>query len=276
MKLKSLIIHIALLTTLANAQVGINTSTPNSNSVLELNSHFSSGNYGGFMPPKLTIAERDAIPVTVADDGLMAYVSGFAAGERCLQLFNGSKLTWESIQCFEVPSVPLVVWLETMGNPSATTNATTYTGYSTLPASTFTSGSSTKPTVASTAPVSSTIGGSGAGHLFFTGGANRELIIGGINVSSYTGPLKLELLIYKALDTGTGSELVITYFNSTTSSWIPVTVTDLPTGTGTGGIWYSRTISLTVPNSITQISFSRTAAAGGPDYRIDDIKITRP
>lgn len=274
MKKTLLLLGFVLFATIGQAQVGINTTTPSSNSALEVNSRFSGGTYGGFMPPKLTIAQRDAIAVTSADDGLMAYVSGFTSGERCLQIYNGVKAVWESIKCFDAAN-PVVVWSETMGSPASATNATTYTGYDTYGTSTFTSASSTKPTVSNVAPTSNITGASGAGFILFTGAANRDLTIGGINVSSYTGPLTLQLLMYKgASTTSTGSELTIEYFS--VGTWYNVTVTNLPTGTGTDNTWYSRTLSINVPNTITQLRFTRTSAGGGPEFRIDDIKIIRP
>jgi len=274
MKKTLLLLGFVLFATIGQAQVGINTTTPSSNSALEVNSRFSGGTYGGFMPPKLTIAQRDAIAVTSADDGLMAYVSGFPSGERCLQLYNGAKAVWESIKCFDAAN-PVVVWSETMGVGAGSTDANTYTGYDTYGTSIFSSGSSTKPKVTATAPTSSTISGaSGAGYISFPA-ANRDLTIGGINVSSYTGPLTLQLLIYKgASTTSTGSELLIEYFSA--GSWYNVSVATLPTGTGTENTWYSRVLSLSIPNTITQLRFTRTSASGGPELRIDDIKIIRP
>ena len=83
MKKLLLLLNIVLLVATGNAQVGINTTTPGTNSVLELNSLFSGGTYGGFMPPRITSAQRDGIAVTAADDGLIAYVT-FSDGSRCL------------------------------------------------------------------------------------------------------------------------------------------------------------------------------------------------
>lgn len=276
MKKNLLLLFCLGIISITSAQVGINTTTPSSNAVLELKSQFSGGNYGGFMPPRITTTQRDAIAVTSSDDGLMAYVT-FSDGTRCLQVYNGAKNAWESVKCFD-PANPVVAWVETMGVGTGSTSAITYTGYDTYGTSSFSSTSSTKPTVTSstsTGPVSNTTGASGAGYLYFASAANRDLTIGGINVSSYTAPLTLQLLIFKgASTTATGSELVIEYFSL--GSWYNVSISDLPTGTGTDNTWYSRVLTTALPNTVTQLRFSRTSASGGPEYRIDDIKIIKP
>ncbi|MDP2161363.1 MAG: hypothetical protein Q8K02_12820 [Flavobacterium sp.] len=95
------------------AQVGINTTTPNPNAVLDVHSAFAGGGYGGFMPPKVTLAQRNSIVTTAADDGLLVYVS-FPSGNRCLQLFNGATLVWEDLKCFDGP--PSVTQLRIFGD----------------------------------------------------------------------------------------------------------------------------------------------------------------
>jgi len=109
---KFFILFFCLVLAGVQAQVGINTTTPNPNAVLHVNSHFGGSQYGGFMPPKVTLDERNSIPVTAADDGLMLYVS-YPNGDRCLQLFNGASLTWGNINCFQVPvSTPGTIFFE--------------------------------------------------------------------------------------------------------------------------------------------------------------------
>lgn len=279
MKKIVLFLNIVLLAIAGNAQTGINTIIPGTSSVLEVNSLFSDGTYGGFMPPRITQAQRNTMAMTLANDGLIAYVT-FPDGTRCLQVYNGATSTWKSIKCLD----PIVAWSESLGTPGSSTSVNTYTGYDNYATATYNSSSSTPPQVKIVAPLSSTItGGSGGGYLFFTQASDRQLIISGINVTSYAAPLALKLLIFKestpsvaAAQSATGSELIIDYYNSATTSWsTAVTVTDLPTGTGTQDTWYERTLSTTVPNTITQIRFTRTTAGGGPVYRIDDIKIIK-
>ncbi|MDP2161364.1 MAG: hypothetical protein Q8K02_12825 [Flavobacterium sp.] len=102
------------------AQVGINTAVPSPNAALDVG--VSSDRIGGFMPPSVTEAQRDAIPVTAADDGLMLYVT-VPCGNRRLQLFNGAALAWEDVMSW---AVPYKVW--DFGNDGATWPATTGIG----------------------------------------------------------------------------------------------------------------------------------------------------
>lgn len=83
------------------AQVGINTAQPNPNAALEVG--VSADKIGGFMPPTVTEAQRDAIPVTAADDGLLLYVKD-PCGNRSLQLFDGVALAWEDVMSWPVAS----------------------------------------------------------------------------------------------------------------------------------------------------------------------------
>src|SRR6478672_1303478 len=209
------------------AQVGINTTSPSSNAVLDLNSNMGS-TYGGFLPPRMTVTQRDSMTLTSADDGMMAYVSGFSNGDRCLQLFNGQTLAWETIQCFSAPSAtPGVAFLETVGAPAATTLISVYEAANGFDndACTFSSSSSPEADVRTTTP-STTTGASGTGNIFFSASGARSLLITGINVSAYTAPLTLQLLIYKGTTGTTGSELTIEYSTNGTT-WTDVTINTL-------------------------------------------------
>lgn len=90
-----------LFVQIISAQVGINTANPNPNAALEVASDAAT-KIGGFMPPTVSIEQRNAIPVTAADDGLMVYVK-VPCGNRRLQLFNGVLLKWEDVLSMEVP-----------------------------------------------------------------------------------------------------------------------------------------------------------------------------
>jgi len=128
------------------AQVGINTTTPNPNAVLHIESHFGGGNYGGFMPPRVTLAQRNSIPVTSAEDGLILYVT-LPSGERCLQLFNGATLTWENINCFGIPPFSGTVFFESMGIVTTSTNISAHhlnLGFDNSTTTTFSSTTSTQ------------------------------------------------------------------------------------------------------------------------------------
>jgi hypothetical protein len=260
---------IVLFITVGNAQVGINTTTPSSNSVLELKSQFSGGNYGGFMPPRITEVQRNSIAVTAADDGLIAYVS-FPNGDRCLQLYDGVTSTWVSIKCVTVPVVPVTVFYEPVNNASTNTPVTSFTGFSNYGVCSF-----TKPYYSTVAPVNNTnpSTGSGTGNFYLQAGNNRSFGISGINVTAYTAPFTLSILIFKSTQASTGSELLIEYYNGATlMGTLPIT--NLPTGAGTENLWYQRTLATNITN-ITEIRFS-VASSNTCDFRIDDIKITNP
>ena len=63
---KIIIVYFALLTALVNAQVGINTSTPDASAALDVES-----TTGGFLPPRMTQAQREAISSPA--NGLIVY-----------------------------------------------------------------------------------------------------------------------------------------------------------------------------------------------------------
>lgn len=256
-------------------QVGINTTSPNPNAVLDVHSAFNGGGFGGFLPPRVTLAQRNLIPVTAADDGLMAYVT-LADGSRCLQLFNGATLMWEDVKCFDGPPFSGRVFFESMGN--VTTNSTISAhhanlGFDNSATCIFTSTSSTQSQVRASLPLSNVIpSASGGGYVFFTPNANRNFIIENITLSAYTGPLTLKLLIYKSTNDSNGSELTIEY-SSDGLVWTNISVSNLPTGTGTV-TWHERTLSTTIPNTIKFLRFVRGGTP--PEFRIDDIEIIVP
>lgn len=75
------------------SQVGINTTTPSSAAVLEVSSSSDNVNFGGFMPPRVSPTERDDIPVTAADEGLMVYVINPPISQ--LQIWDG--IAWQTL-----------------------------------------------------------------------------------------------------------------------------------------------------------------------------------
>lgn len=275
MKTKLILLFFLVCAIFSSAQVGINTTTPNTSSVLDLNSHLGGTNYGGFMPPRVTLAQRDLIPVSAAQDGLIVYTA-YPGGLRCLQLYNGSIMAWENITCFGIPPVIGTVFFESMGNVTTNTNIATHwanSGFDNSATCTFSYTTSTQPQVRNTLPSAPTIpGASGSGNLYFAN-ANRDFIISGIDLTAHAGPLTLQLLIHKSTLASNGSELTIDYYDGATMTWVDVTISNLPTGTGTVN-WYERVLSTTVPNTIQRIRFSR--ATSGPEFRIDDIEIINP
>ncbi len=77
------------------SQVGINTTTPSPAAVLDINSSSGPSFFGGLMPPKVTMAQRDLIPVSAADDGLLVYVIDNT--NRFLQIYDGVDDVWRTI-----------------------------------------------------------------------------------------------------------------------------------------------------------------------------------
>jgi hypothetical protein len=256
-------------------QVGVNTTTPNPNAVLDVHSAFSGGGFGGFLPPRVTLAQRNMIPVTATDDGLMAYVT-LADGSRCLQLFNGATLVWEDVKCFEAAPFSGRVFFESMGNVTTNTPITTHhanLGFDNSATCIFSSTTSTQAQVRASLPSSDVIPtASGGGNVFFTLNANRNFIIDNIDVTAYSGPLTLKLLIHKSTVDSNGSELTIEY-SSDGIVWTNISVSNLPTGTGTS-TWHERTLSTTIPNTIKLLRFVRGGTL--PEFRIDDIEIIVP
>tara|TARA_R110000850_G_scaffold268138_1_gene399431 strand:+ start:31510 stop:32397 length:888 start_codon:yes stop_codon:yes gene_type:complete len=93
-KIMRLIISIFFVLCAINgfSQVGINTTTPSAASVIDIQS--SNGtNFGGFLPPRVDLAERDLIPVTAADEGMLVYVINPPNSQ--LQIWDGT--AWRTL-----------------------------------------------------------------------------------------------------------------------------------------------------------------------------------
>ena len=90
-KIKKTILTIVTLTfmgsSIANAQVGIGTTTPDAAAVLDLTSTTQ-----GLLPPRMTAAQRDAIATPV--QGLMVYCTNCGSNGEA-QLYNGA--AWVNI-----------------------------------------------------------------------------------------------------------------------------------------------------------------------------------
>ncbi|MFC7357151.1 hypothetical protein ACFQO1_05605 [Jejudonia soesokkakensis] len=89
----------------SKGQVGINTITPSNAAVLEVASSHDGINFGGFMPPKVTLAQRALIPVGVLDDGLLIYLIN--GTERCIQMYNAGDTVWENVYCQPINERPV-------------------------------------------------------------------------------------------------------------------------------------------------------------------------
>ncbi|HET8887086.1 MAG TPA: lamin tail domain-containing protein [Salinimicrobium sp.] len=85
-------------------QVGINTNDPSPASVLDVNST-NGVSYGGFLPPRVNTAQRDAIAVSADDDGLMIYL--IEGSERCVQIYDAVLDVWDNVYCMPVNDKPV-------------------------------------------------------------------------------------------------------------------------------------------------------------------------
>ena len=84
------VLMIALaITTSSNAQVGIGVSTANINQSAQLDVVSTTK---GFLPPRMTEADRNLIPVTSASAGLIVYCKNCGANGE-MQYYNGSSWT---------------------------------------------------------------------------------------------------------------------------------------------------------------------------------------
>ncbi|CAM3425571.1 hypothetical protein FLLO111716_09630 [Flavobacterium longum] len=95
--MKQILLWLLLVAEISFAQVGINTTTPSPASVLEVKSSSNNVNFGGMLPPRVTVAQRNTIPITAADDGMLIMLADGTT--RCLQIYNGIAGTWENIYC---------------------------------------------------------------------------------------------------------------------------------------------------------------------------------
>ncbi len=99
---------IPIFTSLASfAQVGIGTTTPSPASMLEVSSEANDGSFRGLMPPRLTVAQRDLIPVTANDAGLLIFINDVVASIYGLQVFNGN--FWENVYLLQNSLKPTAV-----------------------------------------------------------------------------------------------------------------------------------------------------------------------
>lgn len=108
---KCLIIAVLFSFNISFSQVGINTTSPSPAAVLDINSSGDAINFGGFMPPRVTIAQRDLIPVTAADEGLMVYVLNPPNSQ--LQLWDGT--AWQTMFPRNIELSTIVVAWEVLG-----------------------------------------------------------------------------------------------------------------------------------------------------------------
>lgn len=92
--MKQVLTIVLLFTTLTVfSQVGINTTTPSNASVIDVQSSGDGIHFGGMLPPRVTLAQRDLIPVTATDEGMLVYVINPPNSQ--LQIWDGS--AWQTM-----------------------------------------------------------------------------------------------------------------------------------------------------------------------------------
>ncbi len=91
-----------LFISISYGQVGIGTTTPSPASMLEVSPTSDGGSsFRGFMPPVMTIAQRNLINTSTTDAGLLVFINDSVEGIQCLQFFTGT--TWV---CTDDPFFP--------------------------------------------------------------------------------------------------------------------------------------------------------------------------
>jgi hypothetical protein len=258
-------------------QVGINTLTPHGASVLDINGQINPTTFGGFLPPRLSETQRDAIALDAAADGLLVYVTK-TNGDRCLQMYDGINDSWGDVRCFIIPPTA-VNFLETTGSISSETTVNphqTASGFdNNANGWVFNSTGANQVIIRDSAPISTEFSSSASGgaYMFFADGS-RNVTISNMDLTAFPGTYTLSLLIYKSGTNSNTDGQVLTFEYSTDNgaTWtvIPLANYLLPTGAGTPG-WYNRILSSSLPNTTNQFRISRVA--GGGLYQIDDIRI---
>ena len=114
-------------------------------------------------------------------------------------------------------------------------------------------------------------GASGGNNILFNASTDT-MHISGINETASNDPLTLTMGIWKSTATATGSGLIIEYSTDGGNNWTDITYSGLPDSSGTG-TWFLVTVSDQIPNTITDLKFSKVGEPGNNHYRIDDINL---
>ncbi len=106
--MKQVLTIVLLFTTLTVfSQVGINTTTPSNASVIDVQSSGDGIHFGGMLPPRVTLAQRDLIPVTATDEGMLVYVLNPPNSQ--LQIWDGT--AWQTLFPLNIEfSAVLAAW----------------------------------------------------------------------------------------------------------------------------------------------------------------------
>ena len=151
---------------------------------------------------------------------------------------------------------------ENIGTPTANTSVAIYAGWQNASPITYTGTGSARTSTPSTGYS----GASGNGNVFLTGTAGTNLIISGLNSSSYSAS-DIQLS-FGYLTNNISTQLVVEYSTNGTD-WTPITFAQ----NTTNNVWDLVTIpGGQVPSSATlSLKFTQPATA---QMRIDDIRLT--
>ncbi len=97
--MKKFTLLLLFLSTITLAQVGIGTTEPSGAAMLEVSSSSNDVDYKGFMPPRVSIEQRDKIETRAKDIGLLVFVNDISQATQCLQIWNG--IAWQDVYCIE-------------------------------------------------------------------------------------------------------------------------------------------------------------------------------
>lgn len=160
----------------------------------------------------------------------------------------------------------VTIYSENVGTPSANTAVGIYTGWQNATPITYSSTGATD--VRNTTNSTGYTGASGGGNVWFATTGNPDLLISGINTSSYEN-LVLSFGFIKTTSAATTELGVQVSADGTT--WTNLTYA-VSSGTGTSNIWSLKTASGTIPSATNlRIKFTKATTTSG--FRIDDIKL---
>jgi hypothetical protein len=167
---------------------------------------------------------------------------------------------------FQQPSASVTdLFIESMGSPASTTTIASYETANGFDNDQLTMSGSGDVRI--TTPSGGYSGATGSGNIFLNSGKN--FIIGGINTAGLQG-MQLSFGIYKSTTASSGSDFSISV-SSDGISYTPLSLTALPTGSGTA-VWHYRTATGTIPATATlYIQFANNSSLA--QYRIDDVKL---
>lgn len=97
--MKRITLLLLFLSTTISAQVGIGTTEPSGAAMLEISSTSNDVDYKGFMPPRVSLEQRDKIEPVAEDVGLLVFVNDVSQATQCLQIWNG--IAWQDVYCIE-------------------------------------------------------------------------------------------------------------------------------------------------------------------------------